>query len=245
MGDHETSDSPMARRLFFVPAVHSGRAELRGDDARHLSKVLRVERGQTYEISDNAQRYLAEVEAAHKDLVSFRILEKLPVEPESCELVLAVALVKFDRLEWIVEKATELGVARIVPFAAVRSDDGLEKAAVKRVERWRKIVLESAQQSRRTFLPVVEDATDFATVLRIAAEARYFLDEEATAVLAPGRAARVALLVGPEGGWTERERAAAVGAGWHSASLGPRVLRAETAAISALAIVSHANLGLA
>ena len=90
----------MARRLFFLPEIHSGHAELRGEEARHLSKVLRVERGQVYEISDNTQRYLAEVEAAHKELVSFRVLEKLESVADPCRLTLAMALVKFDRLEW-------------------------------------------------------------------------------------------------------------------------------------------------
>ena len=86
----------MARRLFFIPAIHHGHAELRGEEARHLSKVLRVERGQIYEISDNTQRYLAEVDAAHKELVSFRVLEKLDTPSDPCYLTLALALVKFD-----------------------------------------------------------------------------------------------------------------------------------------------------
>lgn len=235
----------MARRLFFVPAVHSGRAELRGDDARHLSKVLRVERGHTYELSDNHQRYLAEVDAAHKDLVSFRILEKLATPPEPCRITLALALVKFDRLEWILEKATELGVHTIQPFVSDRSEPGLEKAAEKRLERWRKIVLESAQQSRRTHLPIVEAPIDFAGVLTLEAQHRVFLDEAATdRILSPANSASVLLMIGPEGGWTDRERTRAAAAGFTSASLGPRILRAETAAIAALSLVSLLNLPL-
>lgn len=227
----------MARRLFFVPEVHSGRAELRGEDARHMSKVLRVERGQTYEISDNQRRYLAEVEASHKDLVSFRVLEPIETLADPCHITLALALVKFDRLELVLEKATELGVHTLQPFWCDRSEQGLEKAAGKRLERWRKIVLESSQQCRRTFLPVVNDVVPFAAALRLEAAGRYFLDEASTsAVFAPGPAESAILMVGPEGGWTDRERAAA--SAWTTVSLGKRILRAETAAIAALTLLS-------
>ena len=202
-----------------------------------MSKVLRVERGQTYEISDNQRRYLAEVEAAHKDLVSFRILEPLDSPLETCRVTLAMALVKFDRFEFVLEKATELGVHTVQPFWCDRTEQGLEKAAGKRLERWRKIVLESAQQCRRTFLPVVAEPVAFAAALRWEAEARYFLDEaSAGGVFAPVAPASAVLMVGPEGGWTDRERALA--AAWTSASLGPRILRAETAAMAALAVLS-------
>lgn len=208
-----------------------------------MSKVLRVERGQVYEISDNQQRYLAEVEAAHKELVSFRVIEQLETVPDACHLTLAMALVKFDRLEWILEKATELGVHRIVPFWCDRSENGLEKAAGKRMERWRKILIESAQQSRRTFLPLVAEPVGLETALAVEAQARYFLDEvPGDAVFAPGKNASAALVVGPEGGWTERERQAALRVGWQAVGLGPRILRAETAALAALAILGNANL---
>ena len=232
----------MARRLFFIPAIHHGHAELRGEEARHLSKVLRVERGQIYEISDNTQRYLAEVDAAHKELVSFRVLEKLDTPSDPCYLTLALALVKFDRLEWILEKATELGVHRLTPFWCDRSENGLEKAAGKRIERWRKIILESAQQSRRTFLPTIDEPVPLEEALRQEAAARYFLDEEERGVWAPEQTKSAALLVGPEGGWTARERQAALNAGWSAAGLGPRILRAETAALAGLAILSHGSL---
>ena len=233
----------MARRLFFLPEIHDGLAELRGEEARHLSKVLRVEPGQVYEISDNQQRYLAAVDAVHKEHVSFRVIEPLPTVPDACHLTLAMALVKFDRLEWVLEKATELGVHRIVPFWCDRSENGLEKAAGKRMERWRKILIESAQQSRRTFLPLVAEPVALETALAVDAQARYFLDEvPADAVFAPAKSASAAMVVGPEGGWTERERQAALRAGWQAVGLGPRILRAETAALAALAILGNANL---
>src|SRR6202167_779191 len=123
------------RRSFFVEQVRNGQAEISGDDARHLTRVLRVEPGERYEISDNRNVYLAEIETARKEHVVFRTMEKLPAPAPSPSLVLCAALIKFDRFEWMLEKATELGVSEIVPVETIRSERGLERAARKRVER--------------------------------------------------------------------------------------------------------------
>jgi len=235
------------RRRFFVDQVRNGHAEINGEDAKHLTRVLRVEAGQRYEISDNHSVYLAEIETSRKEHVVFRTLEKLPAQEITPTVVLCAALIKFDHFEWMIEKATELGVARIVPVAAARSEHGLERAAHKRVERWRRIALEASQQSRRAFLPEVDDPLDFDDAVSLTATHRYVLDEKPGAptfsgALPPERAASdtVAILVGPEGGWTEEERDQFVGARWTPVSLGPLVLRAETAAIAALAIIGSA-----
>jgi 16S rRNA (uracil1498-N3)-methyltransferase len=119
----------MARRRFFVPQVRRGVAELTGDEAEHLVRVLRAEAGQVYEISDNSDLYLAKIEVARKSLVSFKILEKLPAPATEAKIVLICALIKFDRFEWLVEKATELGVDEIRPFEATRSERGVLQAA--------------------------------------------------------------------------------------------------------------------
>jgi 16S rRNA (uracil1498-N3)-methyltransferase len=235
------------RRRFFVDRVRNGQAILDGDDARHLTRVLRVEAGQRYEISDNCDVYLAEIEAAHKERVVFRTLEKLEAPAAGVRLILCAALVKFDRFEWTIEKATELGVAEIVPFEAARSERGLDRAAQRRVERWRRIALEASQQSRRAHLPEVREPVTFEDAIHQIAEYRYALDEQ------PGGAAlasvlpkerhqhdSVALLIGPEGGWTEPERAAFVAAGWTRVSLGPLILRSETAALAGLAVLGAA-----
>src|ERR1700689_3765173 len=152
------------RRRFFVDRVRNGQATLDGDDARHLTRVLRVEPGQRYEISDNRDVDLAEVEAAQKERVVFRALEKLEAPAAGVRLILCAALVKFDHFEWMIEKATELGVAEIVPFEAARSERGLERAARKRVERWRGIAVEASQQSRRAHLPEVREPVAFEDV---------------------------------------------------------------------------------
>ncbi len=230
----------MARRRFFVDQISDGSAELRGEDARHLTRVLRVEPGQRFEISDNQHAFLAEILEARGDRVHFRVLEPLPAVPTPVVITLCASLVKFDRFEWMVEKATELGVHRILPVDAARTDKGLFEASVKRRERWQRIARESSQQSRRVTMPEILPAVRFDRCLTEAAAHRYFLDEaDAPPLLREIPAERgdsVALLLGPEGGWTDTERAAALAANWQPVSLGPFVLRAETAAAAALAL---------
>lgn len=166
------------RRRFFVDQVRNGHAELNGDDARHLTRVLRVEAGQRYEISDNRSVYLAEIEAARKERVLFRTIEKLPQSSPTVHLRLYAALIKFDRFELMIEKATELGVSEIVPFEAIRSERGLDRAAHKRIERWRRIALEASQQSRRDRLPEVRDPVQFDAAIADSAAYRFVMDEE-------------------------------------------------------------------
>jgi 16S rRNA (uracil1498-N3)-methyltransferase len=237
---------PLARRRFFVPTIHAGAAELRGDEARHLARVLRAEPGQTYEISDNHSVYLAEITEAHGDRVVFRAIEPLPAPDPPVRITLCAALVKFDRFEWIVEKATELGVDQIQPVETARSEKGLFEASRKRSERWVRIARESSQQSRRVRVPDILPAQRFAAVLAHPAVHRYFLDEAEAApflrALPADRipSATVALLIGPEGGWTDAEREAARSADWRPVSLGPQILRAETATAAAVAILINA-----
>lgn len=237
------------RRRFFVDEVRNGHAQIDGDDARHLTRVLRVEAGQRYEISDNRNVYLAEIETARKEHVIFRIIEKLPAPARERRLILCAALIKFDHFEWMIEKATELGAARIIPLIAIRTEKGLDKAAYKRLERWRRIGMEASQQSRRAHLPEVSEPVKLAEALAISATHRYALDENPAAppLMAALPAQRnagesVALLIGPEGGWTEDEREEFTAAGWQPVSLGPLILRAETAAIAALAVLNSAWL---
>lgn len=241
----------MARRRFFVPAVHNLRAVLEGEAAEHVRRVLRAQPGQQYELSDNRAVYLAEIVGFGRGQVIFRILEQLPAEQPPLRLTLAAALIKFDRFEWMVEKATELGVERIVPVVAARSERGLEQGALKRIERWRRIALEASQQARRVHLPELSAPTSLPAALQDGSGCRLFLDEAGTrapllAALPPSSDRRagdtVALLVGPEGGWTDPERAAAQDCGWRAVSVGPHVLRAETAAMAALAVLVNAWL---
>lgn len=243
----------MARRRFLVECVHDNEAELRGEDAYHLARVLRASPGQQYEISDGMGVYLAEIAAIERERVVFRVLEAIDAPQLPVRLTLYAAVVKFERFEWLVEKATELGVAAIIPVNAVRSEKGLLEAARKRAERWRRIARESSQQARRLGPPEIGEPKSLAAAISgcdaVGECLRYFLDEKPgatplAAVIPPPLARRssdsVALLTGPEGGWTDAERAAATASGWAPVSLGPLILRAETAAIAASGILTHA-----
>jgi len=231
----------MARRRFFVEAIHSGLAEVTGEDAHHLTRVLRVEPGQRYEISDNRNVYLAEVTTAQKARVVFQTVETVALSPPPAWVILLVSLIKFDHFEWMLEKCTELGAARIVPVVAERTEKGLDRAAERRSPRWRRIVLEASQQSRRDQLPELSSPIRWDTAIRTTAAARLLLDEARTAPQLPNAlpagTREVALLVGPEGGWTARESLQAHEHGWTPVSLGPQILRAETAAMAATALV--------
>jgi len=241
----------MARRRFFVDQVRNGHAEITGEGAHHLTRVLRVEAGQKYEITDGTRVWLAGVEAARKSHVEFAVIEELDAGPELPPVTLYLALIKFDRFEWAIEKATEFGARRIGPFEAERSERGLCEGARKRVERWRRIAKEASEQSRRLSAPEILDPMCFSDALDDASDLRIWLDEKpgAPPLLRylsqhcpgrPGEASSVALLIGPEGGWADAERQRIEEKGWLAASLGPFVLRAETAVCAALAVTVQA-----
>jgi len=234
------------RRRFFVDGFDAGRAVLAGEAAHHLGRVLRAEPGQLYELSDGTSLWLGKIEFADQDEIQFALVEPLPIRTSSLDKTLLLAVVKFDAFEWALEKATELGVNRIVPLAAARSEKGLLTAAGKRVERWKKILFESAQQSRRLRLPVVEPvATPREAFAASLSDLKILLSERAGTrslrkILAGQSAESVTLAIGPEGGWTDEELAAAQKKGFDAASLGNLILRAETAVTACLASVNFA-----
>ena len=233
----------MARRRFFIDHFEENSAVLSGDDAQHLARVLRAEAGQRFELSDSRSVRLAEIAEINSRKVRFRLLEPIDAPLPPVRVTLIASLIKFDRFEWMIEKATELGVEGIRPVAAARSESGLLQAAQKRVERWRRIARESSQQSRRVRIPEIAaperlDPAAAASDFR----RRLFLDEEragtplAKSLAGADAADPVAILIGPEGGWTPAEREH-LQACWTTISLGPQILRAETAAIAALSVV--------
>jgi len=224
-------------------------AELRGDDARHLARVLRAAPGQQYEISDNHSAWLAEIAEARPGRVVFRVLEPLAAPAIPLEITVCASLIQFVHFEWMIGKATELGAARIVPVEAARSEKGLFEASRKRTGRWERIAREASQQCRRVHAPEILPAVRFVGVLGTAAEHRYFLEEGDAPPLfraLPAErpmGASAGILVGPEGGWTSAERELAASAGWQPVSLSPLILRAETAAAAALALLIGAWMG--
>jgi 16S rRNA (uracil1498-N3)-methyltransferase len=241
------------RRRFFVEEFAAGSAILRGEAAHHLARVLRAETGQLYELSDGQCVWLARTENVGRDEVRFLLLKSLAAPVASVRIELLLAVVKFDRFEWALEKATELGVEEIAPLAAERSEKGLLAAAAKRAERWKRILTESAQQARRLRIPLLKDAAKPRDAFRTTtARLKLLLSErggarplrdvlEPTAVEKRGEdSARVAIAIGPEGGWTDAEFAAASECGFVEAALGTNILRTETAVCAALAAVQYA-----
>src|SRR5690348_9679547 len=205
------------RRRFFVAAFEKESAVLRGETADHLGRVLRAERGQLYELSDGAAVWLARVADVrlkkHGDSeITFALVEPVAARTPRVAIRLLIALVKFDRFEWCLEKATELAIAEIVPLAAAHSDKALVAAASKRRARWEKILAESAQQARLLRPPKLCDATRAQAAFEAsAAQAKILLSERPDAkplreILGPlENPVSVALAVGPEGGWANEE----------------------------------------
>jgi 16S rRNA (uracil1498-N3)-methyltransferase len=241
------------RRRFFVEEFENGRATLRGEGAHHLGRVLRAEPGQLYELSDGRGLWLARTETVGRDEVDFALIEELPAAIAPVHIDLLLAIVKFDRFEWALEKATELGVDEIVPLAADRSEKGLIAASAKRSERWAKILAESAQQARRMHIPNLASATKARKAFADSpASLKLMFSERAGAqplrdVLDPLVAAqrqtedaRVAVAIGPEGGWTDAEFSAATESNCVEVALGANILRTETAVCAALAAVQYA-----
>jgi 16S rRNA (uracil1498-N3)-methyltransferase len=261
------------RRRFFVDRFERESASLRDEAAEHLGRVLRAESGQLYELSDGQRVWLARVErvAVSKrgpSRIDFALVEPIEAAEPSVHIELLISIVKFDRFEWCLEKATELGVDEIVPLAAARTDKALIAAAAKRHERWERIILESAQQSRRLRPPILHAALSpdkafaqssaslkvFLSERREAKSLRKLLDQDSLQVaqaLLPVRFSGVtdaktqatptiSLAVGPEGGWTNDEIASASAIGFLEASLGENILRTETAVIASLAVVQFA-----
>lgn len=236
-----------------MDSFEAGSAALRGEAAHHLGRVLRAEPGQLYELSDGGQLWLARTENVARDEIRFALVEQLPAPVPTVQIELLLAIVKFDRFEWALEKATELGADQITPLIAERSEKNLVAAASKRAERWRRILAESAQQSRRLRIPELGGAEKTSDALKSAsAPIKILLSEKpgtktlrevlepAAASISGPTAARIALAVGPEGGWTDAEFSAAKHSGFSETGLGANILRTETAVCAALAAVQYA-----
>lgn len=229
----------MTRRRWIADRLEGDRAWLTGANADHLARVLRAKPGQQFDIAAEGTVRAGTIVSVSPDQVEFELGELLQ-SGSLPEIWVYLSMFKFDRLEWAIEKLTELGVAKIFPVASRRTEPHLAKAAEKRVERWRKIAREAAQQARRTAPPEVISPAPLKKAIAGTSGCRIVLNESEDSsslksVLAECRPP-IALAFGPEGGWTEDEVELFNQAGWRSASLGQTILRAETAAIAAVAI---------
>ncbi len=232
----------MTRRRWIADEYTPPTAALTGTNAAHLARTLRARVGQEFDVACGERVYRARVAAVADDRVEFALGEEVMASTAVVPVTLLLAVFKFDRIEWAIEKCTELNVSNVVPVIARRTEKHLAQAAGKRVERWRRIALEAAQQSRRIAPPAIADPMKLSDALACEAERKIVLAESKTGATlsellrAQSDAGSLALAVGPEGGWAEEELQAFERAGWIAASLGSTILRAETAAIAALAI---------
>lgn len=239
----------MTRRRWIADSWDESTASLTGEQASHLIRVLRAQAGMEYDIVAGDRVWHGIIAGISGDAVRFNLVAEVKADP-ALPVTLLLSIFKFDRLEWAIEKGTELGVERIVPVIARRSEKHLTQSAQNRVERWRRIAREAAQQSRRSDVPTIEDVLPLKTATRQSSDATRILLAEQERSTTLRRAIEEALqssgdempavrmAVGPEGGWTADEEALFDAEGWKSVSLGPRILRAETAAITAMAVVA-------
>ncbi|HUB29137.1 MAG TPA: 16S rRNA (uracil(1498)-N(3))-methyltransferase [Terracidiphilus sp.] len=244
----------MTHRRWIADRWDQATATLTGASAEHLIRVLRAQAGMQADVVAGGRVFRAEVAAmeggaSQVSEVRFNLIAEVEAEP-ALAITLVMSVYKFDRMEWAIEKATELGVAAIVPVIARRSEKHLAQAAEKRVERWRRVAHEAAQQSRRSDVPLLGDPVALSTRIKSASEScRVVLAEQERsttlraaleeAIAAAGaEMPSLEIAIGPEGGWAPDEEALFDANGWKAASLGPRILRAETAAITALAVAA-------
>ncbi len=252
----------MSRRRFYAPPsafdLNFENLSLASDEARHLRDVLRLQPGDDVYVFDGAGReFHCRLERSERHAAQLKVVEQVePARPESpLKLTLAVALLKGEKFDLVVQKATELGVVRIVPLLTQHADIRLRDAsdAEKRVGRWQRIGLEAAKQSGRALVPEVTMPVKFPAIIDRTVE----LDSSEGAVpglmfserdgdslsKAKGRflanVTSLTALVGSEGGWADEEINAARDAGWQIVTLGGRILRAETAAITVAALLQH------
>lgn len=240
----------MTSRRWIADHWDEATATLTGAQAAHLARVLRAQPGTRADVVAGGHLFHAEVAAVSPEEVRFNLLAAMDADP-ALPITLAISIFKFDHMEWGIEKATELGVQAIAPVIARRTDKHLAQAAAKRVERWRRIAHEASQQSRRSDVPIVHEPVPLERHIRQHGDAmRIVLAEQERGVTLRERVEEILraadddqipaleLAFGPEGGWAPEEEALFDANGWRAASLGPRILRAETAAIAALAVVA-------
>jgi 16S rRNA (uracil1498-N3)-methyltransferase len=229
----------MTRRRWIADEVSGNRAALTGDHADHLVRVLRARVGLEFDVVVGSSVRRGRISHIAADRVEFELGEETPAAPAAA-VSLLLAIFKFDRMEWAIEKCTELGVARIVPVVAQRTDVHLVSATAKRAERWRRIALQAAEQSRCAAPPEIAGPLKLQEAVNLSAGLKIVLSEvekqiQLRDVLGASQG-DVILAIGPEGGWVADELQLFQKSGWISASLGPTILRAETAAIAATAI---------
>lgn len=246
----------MTRRRFYAPpeafSSDLDTLTLQSDEARHLREVLRLRPGDRVHVFNGVgKEFDCSIEESRKDTARLKVLtEVAPARPESpLQMTLAVALLKSDKFDLVVQKATELGVVSIVPVATKLADVRLrdDSDANKRVTRWQRIALEASKQSGRALVPEVVQPISFTKLVQAADFSReqklMFSEREGQSLEMNDtlnvEQRQITALVGPEGGWTDEEISMARDSSWSVVTLGGRTLRAETAAITVVVLLQH------
>ncbi|MDI6845919.1 MAG: RsmE family RNA methyltransferase [Candidatus Saccharicenans sp.] len=236
----------MTSNQFFVRKLPpaAGRFFLEGEEHHHLARVARIKPGEKVWLTDGTGcRLLAEVETIEKDRTWLLPLEYRE-EKIKTRVVLGTGITKPATFDLIIQKATELGVMEIQPLLTVNSQPLPPERLERRIERWQRVAREALKQSKGAVLPEIFPPRSLSEVLKCPVSARkFYLTEDSPVyfrdILTGERPDRVCLMVGPEGGWAEEEKSMMNEAGFQGLSLGSRILRTETAVISALSLISH------
>lgn len=247
----------MTRRRFYAPpeafSPDGTSARLSDDETRHLRNVLRLKPGDQIYLFDGAgNEFHCQVQTISRDSTELVVLGQVEAaQPESSlNLTLAVALLKGEKFDLVIQKATELGVTRIIPVMTSRADVRIkdDNDAQKKMSRWQRIVLEATKQCGRARLLRIETPTALANVISVSdktTELRLmFAERQGVSLLqalsvSQNQPQIVTAVVGPEGGWSDEEIEEAAAAGWKIVTLGGRTLRAETAAIAVATLIQH------
>ena len=234
-------------RRFYSPPENSkeNKISLNLDETRHLRDVLRLREGEKVHVFDGGgKEFLCEIETIEKQRTLLKIIDQVPPKsPESnLNLTLAIALLKGEKFDLVVQKACELGVSKIIPLNSKRADVRLKdvKEAAKKLERWQKIALEAAKQCGRAKLMSIEMPMDFAEFIQTADGTKILFAEKAGISFSSLESSNsMTAVVGSEGGWEDAEIELASAKGFQIITLGGRILRAETAAITVSALLQN------
>jgi len=228
----------MAVRSVYLPepSILDDRIRIEGDENRHLA-VARVEPNEVIEVFDGQGTvWTTVVESAGKRETLVRVTQSRKVYRDPVEIVLALAMIRFAAFELALEKAVEVGVTRIIPMLAERSN----AAPGDRHDRWMRILIEAAKQSKQYYVPVLDPPVKFDEVLPIQATSKIlFAERDGGPLKSALSGSPVLYLIGPEGGWSDRELSAARGSGFQAVSLGAAILKAETAAIVGASLIRY------
>ncbi|MBS4030174.1 MAG: 16S rRNA (uracil(1498)-N(3))-methyltransferase [Clostridiales bacterium] len=238
----------MSRFFYTATQRHNEDVTLTGDDARHLSRVLRASPGDAVELcNESGQCQAAQITFVGKESVTCRLASLLPDRESGVRVTLAFALLKGEKTDFVLQKATELGVSAFIPFSSTRCVARIDKKARDKLVRWDKIVRSAAGQSLRNRVPVISPPLDWPQLLtefqnyqRIV----FFWEGEGDKPLAPVLKGvlpgeNILLITGPEGGFSREEAEEAMASGANAVTLGPRILRAETAAVVSVAVALY------